>query len=543
MLYNNNKIIRGVVSLSTVLTAAACTGNYLEINTNQFEVSKEQMETDGYDIGAAISALCGTVISTDVNTAQFTDCLLGGPMGGYYSTTGAFDRTIDNFNPKDDWTNVFMASDRIIPTLYSNLAELSSKTDDEIVLAVGQIIKIAAMHRVTDTYGPIPYSQIVVGEKLAVPYDSQKDVYARMFEELDTIVATLTRHKGESFSANADPIYGGIVDNWCKFANSLKLRLIMRVCYTPEYKDKVSEMIKAVLSHEVGVFQSNSDNALLKSVAFGDKGNPLFTAVKYNQPEGCVTGGDTHAAADIVSYMNAYKDPRRESYFVPSEFEGESFRYCGVLISEEKPALTTMGRKFSGVNIKSSDPLMWMNAAEVAFLKAEAAVLGFIDGSAEQFYNEGIRLSFEQYGVASQYETYISSDSPVAVIYNTPPSGTSRSEVLSRLAVKWDDSATTDQKQERVLIQKWIANYHLGNEAWADHRRTGYPVFFQASETGNKSLGVNKVDSKMGARRMPYPENEKTSNAENYADALTLLGGNDNMNTRLWWDCKELNKQ
>ena len=533
-------ILKSGVSLAVAsMLATGCIGNYLNINTNPFEVNKDQMGTDGYNVGAAISALCGTVISTDVNTAQFTDCLLGGPMGGYYSTTGAFDRTIDNFNPKDDWTRVFMASDRIIPTLYSNLAELEKITDDEVILTMAKVIKVAAMHRVTDTYGPIPYSKIVVGEKLAVEYDSQKDVYGRMFEELDEAVKVLKEHRGESVSANADPVFGGNVDKWCKFANSLKLRLAMRVCYTPEYKDKMRELLAPIMTNEIGLMTSNADNALLNAIAFGDKGNPIYTAVKYNQPKGCVTGGDTHAAAEIVSYMNAYNDPRREKYFIPSEFAGEEHRYVGVLISEVKPALTTMGRKYSGVNLTADAPLIWMNAAEVAFLKAEAAVLGFIDGSAEDYYNEGIRLSFEQYGVADRYNDYISNDSKASVTYLTPPGGTGASGVLTNLSVKWDDAATADQKQERVIIQKWIANYHLGNEAWADHRRTGYPKFFPASEAGNKSLGVNRVDDKMGARRMPYPETEKTANAENYSLALNLLGGNDNMNTRLWWDCKE----
>ena len=84
-----NTIIKIGLTSAAMIVIAGCTGKYLEINTNPYEVSKEQTLTDGYAIGAAITALCGTVVSTDVNTAQFTDCLLGGPMGGYYSTTGA----------------------------------------------------------------------------------------------------------------------------------------------------------------------------------------------------------------------------------------------------------------------------------------------------------------------------------------------------------------------------------------------------------------------------------------------------------------------
>ena len=103
---------------------------------------------------------------------------------------------------------------------------------------------------------------------------------------------------------------------------------------------------------------------------------------------------------------------------------------------------------------------------------------------------------------------------------------------LSQLGVAWDDSASKAQMQERIITQKWIANWQLGNEAWADYRRTGFPRLLPV--TANKS---SVVDSKLGARRMPYPTEERTSNAENYAKAVEMLGGSDNMATRIWWDC------
>lgn len=530
-----NSIIKSGILVSALFAAAACTGNYLNINTHPYEVTKDQMMQDDYIIGATLSAICGTVVSTDVNTAQFTDCLLGGPMGGYYSSTGSWSKTIDNFNATDDWTRVFMSSDRIIPTLFTNLKELHEITDDPVIHSMATVVKVAAMQRVTDTYGPIPYSKIGVNSELLVPYDSQEQVYDKMFEELDAAIPVLEDNASLTYSANADPVYRGSVRSWCKFANSLKLRLAMRIVYTEGGKDKAARKFKEVMEHPIGAFTSNSDNAALQPVAFGDKGNPLYTAVKYNQISGSVTGGDTHAAADITSYMTAYNDPRCGKYFIESEFEDDEFRYTGALISVVKPPLGTVGRKYAGVNIGYNDPLQWMNAAEVAFLKAEAVVLGLISGDAGEYYNEGIRLSFEQYGVGASYAAYISNDEKTPVTY-VNPEGESRPSALTDIAVKWDDAATAAEKQERIIIQKWIANFNLGNEAWADHRRTGFPKFFPASDEGNMSGGI--VDNSFGARRMPYPQDERTSNAENYSYAVAnLLGGRDNMATRVWWDC------
>ncbi len=530
-----NSIIKAGIILLALSTAAACTGNYLNINTHPYEVDKDQMMQDDYIIGATLSAICGTVVSTDVNSARFTDCLLGAPMGGYYSSTGSWGKTIDNFNATDDWTRVFMSSDRVIPTLFTNLKELREITDDPVIHSMATVVKVAAMQRVTDTYGPIPYSKIGVDLELLVPYDSQEQVYDKMFEELDAAILVLEDNASLTYSANADPVYRGSIRNWCKLANSLKLRLAMRIVYTEGGKEKAAQKFKEVMEHPIGAFTSNADNAALQAVAFGDKGNPLYTAVKYNQIAGSNTGGDTHAAADITSYMTAYNDPRCEKYFIESEFEGEEFKYTGALISVVKPPLGTVGRKYAGVNIGYNDPLQWMNAAEVAFLKAEAVVLGVISGNAEEYYNEGIRLSFDQYGVSSAYAAYISNDKKTPVTY-VNPEGESRPAALTELAVKWDDAATAAEQQERILIQKWIANFNLGNEAWADHRRTGYPKFFPASDEGNMSGGI--VDNEFGARRMPYPQDERTSNAANYSYAVAnLLGGRDNMATRLWWDC------
>ena len=526
-------------ALLVSVLGAACTSNYMDINTNPYEVSKDQMQTDGYAVSAALKALCGTVISTDVNTAQFTDCLLGGTQGGYYADSNSgWATTISNYNPTDDWSRVFMASDKIIPTLYPNFKLLENLTDDPVTLAIARVIKVCAMSRVTDTYGPIPYSAIGEDGKIQVPYDSQQEVYRRMFEELNAAIAVLKENRTGGISAEVDPVYGGSAEKWGRLANSMKLRLAMRIVYAdPTTAREMAESAVSLADNGLGVLASNDDNAMLPATAFGKDGNPLMAACKYNQPEGTLTGGDTHAAADIICYMNGYRDPRREKYFVKSEWPGVD--YVGLRRGIEIPSLNSVGRKYSGVNFVngSSTPVQWMNAAEVAFLKAEArAVFGFdMGGEAGDLYNEGIRLSLEQWGVGAEFAAYTADDGRLPQSYTDPAGTNSYSTPLSTLGVAWDNAATKEQMQERILIQKWIANFHLGNEAWADYRRTGFPHLIPATEKGNKSNG--KVKSELGARRMPYPMAEYTNNGENVRQALTLLGGPDEMGTRVWWDC------
>ena len=345
---------------TVLLSGSACTANYLEINSDPYQPNKDQMQADGYLLGATMSGIMSGVISTDVNTAQFTDCLLGGTQGGYFADSNAEQRnTISNYNPTDNWTNVFMASAFVIPTLYSNLRELKEQTDDPVILAIADVIKVAAMHRVTDTYGPIPYSQIGADGQLQVPYDSQKAVYDKFFEELNAAIDVLTSNRSVTIASAADNIYGGSAEKWCKFANSLKLRLAMRIVYADPATART--MAESAVSHEIGVMTSNDDNACMTS--FGADGNPIYVAVNYNSAThsdntACLTGGDSHAAADIICYMNAYNDPRRAAYFVESEWPGQT--YVGMRRGIEIPELSSIGHKYSGVKLTTSSPLCWM---------------------------------------------------------------------------------------------------------------------------------------------------------------------------------------
>ena len=536
-----NSIILGMTTVAFV----SCTGDSLELNSNPYQPG--DLTPDGYGLSSAMSNIAGCVVSPDVNTAQFTDCLLGGTMGGYYadSKVSGWDNTISNYNPTDNWTNVFLKSDKIIPVLYTNLTvveKLCEESGDDMPLMVANIIKVAAMSRVTDTYGPIPYSQIGKDGKIETPYDPQDKVYDKFFEELTNSVnalnAKLVDNPDYTIPSSADYVYKGDVKKWIRFANSLKMRLAMRIVYADKEKAQ-ARFVEAMDPVNGGIMEQNDQNAMWDY--FKSSSNPIYVASRYNSAEGSLTGGDSHAAADIICYMNGYNDNRREKYFVKSEYGYPD--YVGVRRGIELSTLGKNARKYSGINVAESDPVIWMNAAETYFLRAEAvAVHGFTNPhetmTAKDLYEEGIRKSFEQWGADLGY--YLEDSYSTPQTYNDPESVNSYSERLSEITVKWNDGAAQEEKQERIIIQKWIANWTLGNEAWADYRRTGYPKLIPATAEGNKSGG--KVDSELGARRMPYPADEYVSNKNNVLEAVSeYLKGADEMGTFIWWDCKPKN--
>ena len=519
------KYINHLLIASLAVASASCTDAFEDINSNPYEPG--DLTADDYALTSQLNNIAGCVLSSDVNTIQFTDALLGGTLGGYFSDANdGFAESFARYNPKNDWSRVFMKSDRIIPTLYANLGQVEAicqNTGNPVPYAVATVIKIAAMSRVTDTYGPIPYSAIGTTSDLAVPYDSQKEIYNAFFSELTDAIGVLDSHRGSALSPLGDYVYGGDINKWVRYANSLKLRLAMRVSFVdPSLAKKMAE--EAVAG---GVIESNEDNATWKY--FSSITNPLYTAVMYNS-SGSTTGGDTHAAADIICYMNGYNDPRREPYFLKSTFEG--IDYVG-LRRGWSTFDKSWGFNFSGVGVKADDPLIWMTASEVAFLRAEGVAIHNFDmgGTAESFYNRGIQLSFEQWGVGGAAE-YIANDTRRPEAYIDPTEVNPYTGSLSDITIKWDDTANSETKLERIITQKWIALYYNGNEAWAELRRTGYPKLIPVAYNG--SGGV--VDSAKGPQRMPYPQEEYTNNSANVSAAVnSLLGGPDNMATRMWW--------
>ena len=193
------------------------------------------------------------------------------------------------------------------------------------------------------------------------------------------------------------------------------------------------------------------------------------------------------------------------------------------------------GNPCSNVKVKMDDKMQWLNAAEATFLRAEGALREWnMGGDAQDLYEEAIRLSFEQWSTAGA-DAYIADASSTPTDY-TDLSGKGYGSVLgSRITIAWDKSGDFEKNLEKIITQKWIANWRgTGVEGWFEFRRTGYPKLMPAG--ANLSNGVIAEDG--FARRLPYPINELTNNTENYRKAVSEhLGGADNMATRVWWDC------
>ena len=529
-----------------LFSTAACTGDYEDINSNQFQPG--DLTADDYALISSMSNICGAVIPSDVNCNQFTDCLLGGTLGGYFSDGANFTTSYVRNCAPDNWTSVFLKDSKIISTLYTNISMVEGfcETSGQVVpLAIANIVKVAAMNRVTDAYGPIPYSAIGFEGAVKTPYDSQQDVYNKFFEELAAARAILLENRAAVMSPLADKVYSGDIDKWIKFCNSLQLRLAMRIVYADAALAK-RRAEDAVNPANGGVIETNDENATWKN--YETSTNSMRVAIMYN-------AHDTRPSAEIACYLNGYNDPRISHYLTESGSpetpslngkpykdengnwmtspSGTSLQYVGIRRGWQT-FNTSWSVNFSDVNIPGNTPALWLNASEVAFLRAEGvAVFGSnMGGTAESFYNAGIRLSFENYGVGDQADAYIADATSVPAQFYDPEGLNPWNGTIPAVTIKWDESATPAQKQQKIITQKWLANWTLGNEAWADYRRTGYPFLIPVAYNGSNVVNIN-----LGPRRLPYPTAEYTDNLVNVQKAVEMLGGPDNLATRMWWDC------
>ena len=521
-----------IVSFSALLACGmflgSCTGNYENWNINPNEATPGQMEQDNLKTGAYFAQMEKGVfiVGKDMGGEyQITEMLCGDIFASYVANINTFSYATyhnDHYALYRDWYNMPF-NDAFTQIMQPWLAIDSEVDSSSPTWAMATIIKVLGMNRITDMYGPIPYTRF--GTTTKVPYDSQKDVYYKFFEELDTAIKTLTSYDEKNtarYMEKYDYIFSGNVKKWIKFANTLRLRLAMRISNVDPTKAKTEA--EAAINHGSGLMASADDSAILHQTTALSFVNPIWEVSE--------SFNDMRMGATMDCYLNGYNDPRRAAYFRTATNDGA---YHGVRNGMDNINKDAYKVAASGINYQSNSNLPWMWASEAYFLMAEAK-LKFDLGTetVQKYYEDGVRTSFSEQG-ASGVDAYLNNDTSLPLERYTDPvsnRGTDVKSMLSRVTVKWDDNARDDQKLERIMVQKWIALFPDGVEAWSEMRRTGYPGFVRIASYDHTS----EVASGELISRLKFPTTEYSNNSQNTQAAVSLLGGQDIAGTRLWWD-------
>lgn len=537
---NNSYRIRRVLlaMLGTALTTA-CTSDFTEWNTNPNEATEDMLDWDNARTGSYFLQMEQNVLVVAQSAAgigtdryQTVEIMGGDGFVGYFGFPSPSINSAGRYNwNKESWYGDMFTTNytRTMNAWRSLKQAIDDENDPRYALA--QILKVAAMHRVTDTYGPIPY--LSFGVENEVPYDSQKDVYYRFFEELADAVETLVPYAnaGETLFTEYDCVYRGDLTKWVKFANSLRLRLAMHLAYVDA--SKAQQEAEAALAAPLGVMTEATDIAQLQHIS------PLET---YESPIYIVgvSWKDLRMGATLDSYMNGYEDPRLASYFNTTTDGTYRGIRAGMANTVSKDAYApeaegSLTGLFSVPNVNSTSNVVWMLASESYFLRAEGALRGWSMGdTAENLYRKGVETSFAENN-AGDASSYLADDTLTPADYTDPVTAAYSTDARGDITIAWNEADGFEKNLERIITQKYIALYPNGQEAWTEFRRTGYPKVFPVCV--NESNG-GCVDTETQIRRLAFPQSEYNTNREQLDKGIALLGGPDNPGTKLWWDAK-----
>lgn len=484
------------IAMVTICLLPACTDNFEELNTDP---NRPKEITPGVMLGQLQYRIVNTSISAARN---FTHELMqvdaprsstgGGGLHRYVVTPDA-----------GIWSN-FYGYLTDIEDIYRIADELNENNYKGIAL----VYKSWAYSILTDLYGDVPYTQATKATEgiLQPAFDEQKNIYPAILNDLETAnslfddTKALTYAGDMVYSANALTAgkNAGIL-KWKKFANSLRLRLLLRISKR-DGEVNVKEQINAILADPTRypLFKDNTDNAVFKYPGTFPYFNPYYNARTLDWREG------TYFTKFFLDKMNAVKDPRRSIWAIPVTVDGQSV-FQGIESGYPTTVEYVVGKNSSYTDALKTLPQLgvMMTFAEVEFIKAELSLKGYgTDKTPKGHYESGVAASIAQWGA------------------------TMPADFLQQPGVLYDEAVNTEMQLEQIMLQKYYAYFFVDYQSWFEKRRTGYPVL----PRGTGIPAENNFPS-----RIPYPTYLQSLNAENLGLAVRAMGG-DNSDLKVWWN-------
>lgn len=388
-------------------------------------------------------------------------------------------------------------------TLYHLQADIRSikenENSNEAYAAVGDIMSSFMYSQLTDMWGNVPYSQAIsaIDGNLTPKYDTQEFIYtdteigvlAVLEKAANTLDLTTAKIEG-------DVMFSGDLDQWIRFANSLRVRYLMRISGRVD----VSEMLQTLVTKD-RMMRGNMDNAVVPYLSSAPNQWPMFNGAQGLYQEHRMT-------TTVDSVLTAWDDPRVEVLYKPtskSVLEGNP-AFKGLRNGLSRETIAEEGIDLSDVSLFGSIfrdvpggvDGQFMQYAELQFALAEACERGILGGDALTYYQNGISASFDYYKTALPDDYF----------------------TRENVALDGSDNLT------KIMTQKWLSLISNGHEAWFNIRRTGIPAL---------TAGPDNLNNGKYPVRYLYPEGEQATNAANYTEAAAAMGGDD-INSKGWWE-------
>lgn len=440
------------------------------------------------------------------------------------------------------------------------------------IKAVSLLMYNIAAQEVADISGPFPYINYKENRQdYPFVYNPLDTIYATIVNNIDTVVACLQnfpnrpvwyQNKIDELLSQYDkvsPETGDKIENWIKFANSLKLRMAMNIVKAePELAKKWAE--QAVQS---GLIETTGQQFLLSPQVLGFSHPLIEISNSWN---------DTRLNASFETILKAYNHPLLGFMFTknsdpiinkdnPSKIYPAESGYVGLRSGIRMLSGQAYNVNFRTAYSRISDailemPLYLIKLSEVQFLRAEGALRGWnMGGSAENFYNLAIEnayddtelkifdenwepVYFDQTIYRPALAEYMKTETARDIEYVDPYSDEYTIKSKTKVGVKWNNTDDNETKLEKIITQKYIAGFPNSFIAWGDLRRTGYPKIFPVVyDDGDGSIPAGEI-----IRRIPFSGTTQEATRNDITNTgLKALGGDDKQGTRLWWDVQGAN--
>lgn len=536
-----------IVLIALVLSMTiSCTDDYLSLNTDKGLITEDLVQVNMIFTGV----LSGSILN---GTNGF------GTIGNYsgMSVSGANQPFVD-LPAGGEWSSYYSRGRNL-----SNIIYLCKKQDEAKYankIAMARILKAHFTSVATDVYGNMPYfdsfkplDQVILNPR----YDKQKDIYIDLFKELKEAAAQLDKSLPAADGyGNADILYKGNVDRWKKLANSIRLRLAIRV----RYADPVMAAANMSDLDESNLITTASDNAVINTSAdLQENFNGLYTTQlnsNANTRKNYGINGKPDVPKTFLDILKNNGDPRLKVFAdtAKAAFTGTAradfrvFGYRGRPLLGDCPA--EQKNPYGLLTVSKWSDLFWVKiierplyrSSETYFLLSEAALFGLkgTPGDAQTYYKKGLQLALEN---AKSFYDNAAPQVPEVIRFFRPKDTDAQiakevsfhqittTDITGFLTTPAATLAGTDEgKLEQIINQKMVSLFPDEYEAWAEYRRTGYPRILVGDDSQSLKGQI--------PRRLGYPTEEATLNGDNYTVAVNDIGGINTRKARVWWDAK-----
>ncbi len=497
-----------------ILTIGACDEGFDELNTNKVDptsIDPAYQLNDAIISTSSAGAAGGSTIIYDIGIVQ----QIISPNSGVL--TGANYNQDNRGATQTLWQGYY-------PNVIRNTTDIINRIEEEMLdrnnlLNMARIIQAYGFMVLTDAYGDIPYTEAGLGfiEQNFFPvYDAQQNIYPSIIQNLQDASAGLS---ASGTIETADVLYGGDIDQWKKFANSLILRAGMRLSKVdPAQAQQVVEglnLSELILTNEdnAAVRHDNNYQYGIGSTLNGTEASNFYLTEPF--VDHLQDNDDPRLSAIAVRYVGATSGPEQ----TPDRASTDPDDQVGMPMGHDNstiPAVATGLGLASFYDFTQADrtrvtkqtaPHYLVTAAQTNLLLAEAHESEWItQGTAAGYFEDGVRAHMEQLGIVDEGSAIDPAD--VDAYINAHP---------------------YDGSLEQINNEYWIASFLNGPEAFANFRRSGYPDLDPNPYPGSELQGEDFI------RRLTYPSSEISVNSENVQAAISRMGP-DRLDTRVWWD-------